>query len=384
LGGENLRAITVVLALVVVLVVAVAGCSSPVKPPVNQVETPAQTATPATTQSPALEKENFSEAIWKKCGEIEEALWNIVGATGGVNNTPKVVVIYDENSSGIVEAVKEAVNGSGYDIVAYNYSELNETFKNALQYVLARYGLPDELPVIAAVKPPVVFISVGGNTPLPDRYLLWNLEKYHPAEFFTGGGKAVAFVLHDPMYINETLDVAKKLDSAGVRVAIYYRTEAYGFASAKVLNDALESLGFDVKEDYAVITKDGALEKVLPIEKAIKELNAAAAMTKPTQNETVNGSAKVTVYFVYSPSCPHCENVLPYVKEVAANYTANDSVGFVFCDVSNLNDKCKAIIDEYRVGWVPTAIVKSGSTTRMLVGEDQIKLLGDFLDALTH
>ncbi|RUM32970.1 MAG: hypothetical protein DSY33_05920 [Archaeoglobus sp.] len=91
----------------------------------------------------------------------------------------------------------------------------------------------------------------------------------------------------------------------------------------------------------------------------------------------------INVYFFYSPSCPHCEHVFPYVKSVAANYT-NSSVRFYFCNVLHLSGKCKSIAEKYEVEWVPTVIIKYNGKAMMLVGENHIRLLGRILNALSN
>lgn len=90
-----------------------------------------------------------------------------------------------------------------------------------------------------------------------------------------------------------------------------------------------------------------------------------------------NGSPEVeipvnvtTVYFFYSPSCPYCEEVKPLIENLAKEYS---NVRFVFCDVNDCSGKCKEIMENYRVMFIPTAVVIGKNGMTILTGSAEIE-----------
>ncbi len=77
-----------------------------------------------------------------------------------------------------------------------------------------------------------------------------------------------------------------------------------------------------------------------------------------------------TVFFFYSPYCPHCKEVKPFMENLTKKY---DRVRFVFCNVNNCNETCKRVIEKYRVMFVPTAVVIGKNDTTILIGSKDIK-----------
>jgi len=77
--------------------------------------------------------------------------------------------------------------------------------------------------------------------------------------------------------------------------------------------------------------------------------------------------SKIEVYFYYSPRCPHCENVKPYVDEIRDKYK---NVSFHYCNVENASKECYKYA--YYVYGVPTIVVHTNGITTSLVGERDI------------
>jgi thiol-disulfide isomerase/thioredoxin len=93
----------------------------------------------------------------------------------------------------------------------------------------------------------------------------------------------------------------------------------------------------------------------------------------------------VEVHFYYSPTCPHCLEVKPYVQALAKNTT----VKIDFCNVKEViegnysacsNESLKYI---YSVRGVPTAVIVMDNETYMILeGSKNILKLGDVLKCL--
>ncbi len=77
-----------------------------------------------------------------------------------------------------------------------------------------------------------------------------------------------------------------------------------------------------------------------------------------------------TVYFFYSPSCPYCEEVKPLIENLAKEYS---NVRFVFCNVNDCSGECKEIMENYRVMFIPTAVVIGKNGTTILTGSAEIE-----------
>ena len=101
------------------------------------------------------------------------------------------------------------------------------------------------------------------------------------------------------------------------------------------------------------------------------------SQTQPSQtlqNNSCNFS-RIEVYFYYSPECPHCERVKPYVDALREKY---ENVTFYYCNVDEeLSEACYEYA--YYVAGVPTVVVHSGNLTVSLVGERDVTRLGELL-----
>lgn len=112
---------------------------------------------------------------------------------------------------------------------------------------------------------------------------------------------------------------------------------------------------------------------------------AQTAQTQPSQptqttlheNDSCNFS-KIEVYFYYSPECPHCERVKPYVDALREKY---ENVTFYYCNVDEeLSEACYEYA--YYVVGVPTVVVHAGNLTMSLVGERDVTKLGELIEGL--
>ena len=83
-----------------------------------------------------------------------------------------------------------------------------------------------------------------------------------------------------------------------------------------------------------------------------------------------HNTAPNTVFFFYSPYCPHCEKIKPYITNLMKNYT---NYKFVFCNVNNCNGTCKVVMEKYRIMFVPTVVVFKKNNTTILTGIIEIK-----------
>jgi|Deesub1362A_J573_1020465.scaffolds.fasta_scaffold00506_16 thiol-disulfide isomerase/thioredoxin len=82
-----------------------------------------------------------------------------------------------------------------------------------------------------------------------------------------------------------------------------------------------------------------------------------------------NAEIKDGIYYFYSPKCPHCENVKPYVEE------ASKKTEITLCQVENMDDACKAVAEKIGLKGVPTAVKIERGKQKIYVGENEVKNL---------
>jgi|GEM_PF-1229768 thiol-disulfide isomerase/thioredoxin len=99
-----------------------------------------------------------------------------------------------------------------------------------------------------------------------------------------------------------------------------------------------------------------------------EENSAPSAHLSPTP--TPPSSPAETIYFFYSPDCPHCENVMPDIVNLS-----NAGLNIVFCDVESMNEDCTNIGKKINLRGVPTVAVVDSGEIKMYVGESQVKNL---------
>ncbi len=95
----------------------------------------------------------------------------------------------------------------------------------------------------------------------------------------------------------------------------------------------------------------------------------------------------VTIYYFYSPTCPNCQAVEPYI-----DYLMNSTdVNFVLCNVKEF-DNCtnesielaKAIYSKQGFFGVPTAVVKYRGNYTVFIGKYDVLKLSEFLEKLGY
>ena len=92
--------------------------------------------------------------------------------------------------------------------------------------------------------------------------------------------------------------------------------------------------------------------------------------------EFKNNTTKTRVYFFYSPYCPHCIAVKPYVESLV------NKTNITFCNVNdfgNCSSDAKFVATLSGLRGVPTAVVVNSSTAKVLVGEDEIRELEKYV-----
>jgi len=89
---------------------------------------------------------------------------------------------------------------------------------------------------------------------------------------------------------------------------------------------------------------------------------------------------QVAVFYFYSPNCPHCANVTPYVHGVI-NSSEFGWVNFYLFNVDELNETTYLLAGKYNVMYIPTIVIDGffpGSPV-LLVGEEQVRSLENVL-----
>ncbi|ADB57112.1 TlpA family protein disulfide reductase [Archaeoglobus profundus] len=89
--------------------------------------------------------------------------------------------------------------------------------------------------------------------------------------------------------------------------------------------------------------------------------------------------SNIEVYFYYSPTCPHCEKVKPYIDKLREKYK---DVKFIYCNVSDKNISKACYTYAYYVIGVPTVVVHAGNVTTALAGDRDIIGLENLIRSL--
>lgn len=85
-----------------------------------------------------------------------------------------------------------------------------------------------------------------------------------------------------------------------------------------------------------------------------------------------------SIYFYYSPNCPWCNLVKPYVEFIRSQ--ASD-VKFEFCNVKdfeNCSTNAKRIAEDIKLKYIPTIVIKNSNTT-ILTGAYEVLKVGKIL-----
>ncbi len=85
-----------------------------------------------------------------------------------------------------------------------------------------------------------------------------------------------------------------------------------------------------------------------------------------------NNLSETRVFFFYSPTCPHCRAVEPFVQKMA------ERVNVTFCnvnDIRNCSIDAKVVMTFSGIRGVPTAVVVNSTFEKVLEGENSVKEL---------
>ena len=94
--------------------------------------------------------------------------------------------------------------------------------------------------------------------------------------------------------------------------------------------------------------------------------------------ECISTSHTLSVYFYYSPNCPWCKYVKPYMELLKSK--ASD-VRFEFCNVEdfeNCSIDAKRLAEDIKLKYIPTIIIKN-SDTIILTGAYEVLKIGKIL-----
>ncbi len=106
-------------------------------------------------------------------------------------------------------------------------------------------------------------------------------------------------------------------------------------------------------------------EKVIYVLVALAGISAAVLVYA-----VATGSGSVEdgrgIYYFYSPNCHYCQQVKPFIEEMAKKYP------IVFCQIESLSEDCKNIEEKAKIKYIPTVVVVSESGMTVLTGVNQV------------
>jgi len=103
----------------------------------------------------------------------------------------------------------------------------------------------------------------------------------------------------------------------------------------------------------------------------------AEDMAKNVQKMETKQPRQKVVYFFYLTSCSNCEEVKPYIQNLTK---IHPNVKFVFCNVYNCSDECKAIRKNVSLMGVPAVVVIDDKTTVLLGSKEIVEKLDEVLN----
>ncbi|MEG9193823.1 MAG: thioredoxin family protein [Candidatus Methanoglobus sp.] len=101
---------------------------------------------------------------------------------------------------------------------------------------------------------------------------------------------------------------------------------------------------------YVIVALAGILSAVL-----------GSLVYPPTAISTENSK----IYFFFSDYCPHCQEVKPYVEEIAKKRS------ITFCNVESMGGECSRIAEQFGLKYVPTMIILNNET-KIYVGSNEV------------
>jgi outer membrane lipoprotein-sorting protein len=263
--------------------------------------------------------------------------------------------------------------------IEINYGEFNSTIE--YKDVKFNTGIPDSF---FEFKPPKGAKVVEREITLPKKLTLSEAQRQ------------VNFTIITPKYT-----AGYKFDYAYVfkfgdreTVSLYYTngdqklviTESKGYLEMPLLNATkinVNGTTFEIthvfnknvlrirKGDFEVsISAKLPKEELIKIGKSIVESREWKLIKSEKVNLKELNVTPDTVFFFYSPYCPYCEEVKPYVTNLTKKYT---NFKFVFCNINNCNGTCKEVMEKYRILFVPTIVVFGKNNTTVLTGTTEIR-----------
>ncbi|AEA47613.1 thioredoxin family protein [Archaeoglobus veneficus] len=103
---------------------------------------------------------------------------------------------------------------------------------------------------------------------------------------------------------------------------------------------------------------------------------------KITETENLNENETVKVFFYYSPRCPSCVKIKPYMNLLREEV---QGIKFDFCDVSNkslCSNESLWVAKHIGLFGVPTAVFIQGDRVAVFVGWKKVAKLGVYLEEL--
>ncbi len=122
------------------------------------------------------------------------------------------------------------------------------------------------------------------------------------------------------------------------------------------------------------------MKRLIPLLVVCLLLVGCSEQKLPNQKPKTSKNGKIEVFFYYSPNCPACRMVEPYMNLLKEKVR---DVRFYFCNVNDLKNCSKesiAVARMYRFRYIPTVIVLAGNVTE-LTGCYEVLRLGEILES---
>jgi len=268
--------------------------------------------------------------------------------------------------------------------IEINYGEFNSTIE--YRNVTFNTGIPDEF---FEFKPPKGVKVVKQEVNLPKKLTLKEAQKQvnftiitpkytagykfdYAYVFKSNGGEMV--ILHyskgdRKLVVTESKDYPKmplpNSTTINVNSTAFEISHGFGSNILRIRSDDFEvTISAKLPEDKLI-----DIGKSIVKSKEWKEIKANSWNKSENIkfNITINNT---TVFFFYSPFCPHCKEVKPFMENLTKKY---NKVRFVFCNVNDCNETCRDVMEKYMVMSVPTAVVFKKNKTTILIGSKNIK-----------
>ncbi len=96
-----------------------------------------------------------------------------------------------------------------------------------------------------------------------------------------------------------------------------------------------------------------------------------------SEQKSTSTSKEIEIFYYYSPKCPACRMVKPYMELLKENVR---DVRFYFCNVyGNCSEESVEIAKKYPFQYIPTVILIAGNDVVKLTGCYEVLKLGEIL-----